>query len=57
MLILKSLGTIIMNEIFPFSFLTVKSLIFLFGNRDKDKRSGEDEIGTIFLKSDIYDPS
>ena len=40
--------------------VAVKSLIFMFGNRDKDKpstvkRSGEDKIGTIILKSGTYD--
>ena len=58
---LKSLVEIRMNKI---SLVTVKSLIFLFWNRDKGKHklgemvkgSGEDEIGITFLKIDIYDP-
>ena len=44
---------------FRASLVAVKSLIFMFGNRDKDtnsvKRSGKDEIGTIILKSNICD--
>ena len=45
---------------FCVSLVTVKSLISMFGNWDKDntssvKQSGKDEIGTIILKSDIYD--
>ena len=52
-----------MNEIIPCLACYGQRLIFLFGNRDKDqqintssvKGSGEDEIGTNFLNSDIYD--
>ena len=49
-----------MNEIFPHLACCGQKLKFVFGNRDKDKhklseRSGEDEIGTIILKSVIYD--
>ena len=44
---------------FRASLLVVKSLIFMFGNRDKDKQtqtqqSGVDKIGTIILKHDIH---
>ena len=48
------------SEIFPYLALYGQKLIFfLFGIRDKDKQNfvkgtSEDEIGTIFLKSDIY---
>ena len=57
---LKSLVTIRMNEIFPCLVCCGQKLKFTFGNRDKDKhklseRSGEDEMGIIILKSDIYD--
>ena len=47
-----------MNETFLCLACYGQKLIFLFGNRDKDKQKGggEDEIGTIFLKSNIYDP-
>ena len=39
------------NKYFRVSLATVKSLFF----RNRDKGSGEDEIRTIFLKSDTYD--
>ena len=48
-----------MYEIFP-CLACYGQKLFLFGNRDKNtnsvKGSGEDEIGTIFLKRGIYDP-
>ena len=52
--------TIKMNEIFLCLTCYGQKLNFVFGNWDKDntssvKQSGEDEIGTIILKSDIYD--
>ena len=58
--VLKSLVTIRMNEIFSCLAFYGQRLIFLFGNRNKVKTSsvkgsGEDEIQTNFLNSDIYD--
>ena len=58
LMILKSLVTIRMNEIFPclaccgqkFLFSEIETKI----NTNLVKRSGEDEIGTIILKSNIY---
>ena len=49
---------------FGVSLVTVKSLNLLFGDRDCSieivvqtvKRTDENEMRTIFLKSDIYDP-
>ena len=45
---------------FRISLATVKSLNLLFGHRDKGKYkfvkgSDKEEMGTSFLKSDIYD--
>ena len=47
-----------MNEIFPCLAYYSQKLSFFFGNWDKDKYKlcEEEEMGTIFLKSDIYDP-
>ena len=47
-------------EYFHVWLVTVKSLIFCFEIKEKIntssvKRSGKNEIGTIFLKSAIYD--
>ena len=58
--VLKSLVTIRMNEIFSCLACYGQRLIFLFGNRNKVKTSsvkgsGEDEIQTNFLNSNIYD--
>ena len=57
---LKSLVTIRMNEIFPCLACYRQKLIFFVRksrqiNISPVKGSGEDEIGTIFFKSDIYD--
>ena len=47
-------------EYFRVSLVAVKSLFFSSEIETKinssGKGSGEDEIGTVFLKSDIYDP-
>ena len=50
--------TIRINEIFPSLACYSQQLNFFEKkiNTSSVKQSGEDEIGTIFLKSDIYDP-
>ena len=59
---LKSLVTIRVNEIFPCPACYGQKLNFFCSeietkvNTSFVKGSGEDEIGTTFLKSDIYDP-